>query len=129
MFSLSSKISNFESLHKNILKSKMEISGSNWNASMLCMYIVYRVARKFGGELNLAVWWSAFTIKSAKFLTHIIYVYMYMYGDPIPNSQFKSANISTMAIWDHRSFHKDTVEIPSLIKTLHIHGKSNSKSI
>ena len=45
---------------------------------------VYRIAGKFGRELNLVVLRSITTakLKSAKFPTHI-----YMYGDPVLNCQ------------------------------------------
>ena len=39
--------------------------------------LMYRIARKFGGELNLAVWWSSSTtakLKSAKISYFHIYV-------------------------------------------------------
>ena len=38
----------------------------------------YRIARKFGGELNLVVWQSV--LQPPKFPTRI-----YTYGDPVPN--------------------------------------------
>jgi hypothetical protein len=45
----------------------------------------YRIAGKFGGELNLAVWRSILqppNLNPPKFPTRI-----YMYGDPVPNRQ------------------------------------------
>ena len=42
--------------------------------------LYYRIAGKFGRELNLAVWRSI--LQSPKFPTRV-----YMYGDPVPNRQ------------------------------------------
>ena len=41
---------------------------------------LYRIAGKFGGELNLAVWRSI--LQPPNFPTRI-----YTYGDPVPNRQ------------------------------------------
>ena len=43
---------------------------------------------------NLVVYITTAKLKSAKISTHI-----YMYGDPVLNRQFKSANILAIAIW------------------------------
>ena len=45
----------------------------------------YRIARKFGRELNLAVWRSA--IATAKVNLPIFLTPIYTYGDPLPNHQ------------------------------------------
>ena len=59
--------------------------------------LCYHIAGKFGGELNLAVWQSAFV-----FLTCI-----YMYGNPLPNRQIiKPANIFATVILGPNATHQ-----------------------
>ena len=51
----------------------------------LALRNVYGIAGKFGGELNLAVWWSHFTtakLKSAKFSSAHMYVWRYHTAPP-----------------------------------------------
>ena len=58
----------------------------------------YHIAGKFGGELNLAVWWSARAtakLKSAK----ISYSHICM-AIPYWTAKFKSTNMFAMAIWE-----------------------------
>ena len=54
----------------------------------------YYIAGKFGGELNLVVWRSAFVTAKLK-STNISYIRMTI---PYPTAKFKSANIFAMAI-------------------------------
>ena len=42
---------------------------------------IYRIAKKFGGELHLAVWWSI--LQPPNFLL----AYIHTYGDPVLNRQ------------------------------------------
>ena len=54
--------------------------------------LIYHIARKFGRELNLAVWWSTFgttKLKSANTYLHII-IRMVI---PYQTTKFKSANV------------------------------------
>ena len=44
--------------------------------------LLYRIAGKFGGELNLAVWRYAYKLKSAKFFPRAC-----TYGDTVPYHQ------------------------------------------
>ena len=55
------------------------------------------MARKFGGELNLAVWRSITTAK-LKF-TKISYSHIIRMAIPYRTAKFKSANILVIAIW------------------------------
>ena len=46
-------------------------------------FLIYRIAGKFGGELNLVVWQSTCTFATAK----LIHTCIHTYGDPLPNRQ------------------------------------------
>ena len=59
---------------------------------------MYRIAGKFGGELNLAVWRSILqppNLKSAKISYSHIYIHMAI---PYRTTKFKSANILAIAL-------------------------------
>ena len=58
----------------------------------------YCKARKFGRELNWAIWWSAFATAKLKFLTRT-YIHIRMVI-PYQTPKLKSANIFAMDIWD-----------------------------
>ena len=63
--------------------------------------VYYRIAGKFGGELNLAVWrtaWATTKLKSAK----ISYLHIHCIPMAIPyqTAKSKSTNMFEMAIWD-----------------------------
>ena len=59
--------------------------------------MTYRIAGKFGGELNLAIWRSTFATAKLK-CANISYLHIYMWRSRT-EPPFKSANIFAIAIW------------------------------
>ena len=82
-----------------------------FSISQLIRYIIYRIAGKFCGELNLEVWWSARAITKLK-ATNISYLHIIIIHMTIPylTTKFKSTNtvaiviLSTTAKFNSRQY-------------------------
>ena len=61
--------------------------------------MTYNIAGKFGGELNLAVWRTAWTIAKLKSAKISFFVYICM-AILYQTAKFKSTNMFVMVIWD-----------------------------